>query len=424
MPAVPVSVTVITLNEATNIEACLASVAWADEVLVIDCGSQDGTPDLARAKGARVLVRDWPGYAAQKNFAAGEARHDWILSVDADERVTPALAEEVRDVLAREPRESGFRIPRVTWHLGRWIRTTDWYPDFHLRLYHRQRASWALRAVHESVTAKGDVGELSNDLQHFAYRDVGHHHATMERYTTLAAKEMYDQGRRAGILDVTLHPWGAFIRNYVLRRGFMDGTAGFIISTMNAYYVFLKFAKLWALDHPATRAGRPRRQAVITSVHIDTARTWRGGQNQVLQLVTGLESLGHPTGSWRTQRGELKRRAQEGLRFVGFSPRSEFDVQAAWQLGRVLRDVKPDVVHAHDPMAVALAAMALQMQNGTGPQPLVVAARRVDFHLKRHAFSKWKYRHVDVFIAASGRIGRSSSRMAFRATGSRSCTTA
>lgn len=143
---------------------------------------------------------------------------------------------------------------------------------------------------------------------------------------------------------------------------------------------------------------------MITSVHIDTAQTWRGGQNQVLQLVTGLESLGHPTWLVAHAGGELKRRAQEGLRFIGFSPRSEFDVQAAWQLSRVLRDAKPDVIHAHDPMAVALAAMALQMpQAGVADTP-VVAARRVDFHLKRHAFSKWKYRHVQMFIAASRTI--------------------
>jgi L-malate glycosyltransferase len=145
---------------------------------------------------------------------------------------------------------------------------------------------------------------------------------------------------------------------------------------------------------------------VITSLHIDTAETWRGGQNQVLQLVTGLESLGHPAWLLAHDRGELKRRAQEGLRFMGFSPRSEFDVHAAWQLGRVLRDVKPDVVHAHDPMGVALAAMALQMQNGPVTRPYVVAARRVDFHLKRHAFSKWKYRHVQMFIAASRTIAQ------------------
>jgi glycosyltransferase involved in cell wall biosynthesis len=139
----------------------------------------------------------------------------------------------------------------------------------------------------------------------------------------------------------------------------------------------------------------------MRSVHIDTAETWRGGQNQVLQLVTGLEALGEPAVLVAHDAGELKRRAQEGLRFVGFTPRSEFDVHAAWQLGKVLRDVQPDVVHAHDPMGVALAAMALRMTNGLPRRPIVVAARRVDFHLKRHAFSKWKYRHVDVFIAAS-----------------------
>jgi len=137
---------------------------------------------------------------------------------------------------------------------------------------------------------------------------------------------------------------------------------------------------------------------------VDTARTWRGGQNQVLLLVTGLAGLGEPAVLLAHAGGELRRRASEGLRFVGFEPRSEFDVHAAWQMGKVLRDVRPDVVHAHDPMAVALTAMALQMRNGLPRRPRVVAARRVDFHLKRHAFSKWKYRHVDVFIAASSVI--------------------
>lgn len=142
----------------------------------------------------------------------------------------------------------------------------------------------------------------------------------------------------------------------------------------------------------------------MKSLHVDTARTWRGGQNQVLLLVTGLAGLGEPAVLLAHAGGELRRRASEGLRFVGFEPRSEFDVHAAWQMGKVLRDVRPDVVHAHDPMAVALTAMALQMRNGLPRRPRVVAARRVDFHLKRHAFSKWKYRHVDVFIAASSVI--------------------
>ena len=139
----------------------------------------------------------------------------------------------------------------------------------------------------------------------------------------------------------------------------------------------------------------------MKSVHIDTARTWRGGQNQVLQLVQGLGELAHAAVLVAHEAGELKRRAREGLRFIGFAPRSEFDVHAAWQLAKVLRDVQPDVVHAHDPMAISLAAMALQMKNGLPQRPLVVAARRVDFHLKRHAFSRWKHSHVDIFIAAS-----------------------
>jgi glycosyltransferase involved in cell wall biosynthesis len=141
------------------------------------------------------------------------------------------------------------------------------------------------------------------------------------------------------------------------------------------------------------------------SLHVDTARTWRGGQNQVLQLVTGLEGLGQPAVLVAHDAGMLKRRAREGLRFVGFSPRSEFDVKAAWQLARVIEDVEPDVVHAHDPMAIALAAMAMQMASSRGARdPLFVAARRVDFHLKRHAFSRWKHRQIDVFIAASRTI--------------------
>jgi L-malate glycosyltransferase len=142
----------------------------------------------------------------------------------------------------------------------------------------------------------------------------------------------------------------------------------------------------------------------MRSIHIDTARSWRGGQNQVLLTVTGLAELGHQTTLVAHQNGELRRRAGEGLRFVGLSPRSEFDAQAAWQLGRIFSDIQPDVVHAHDPMAVALTAMALRMRTTLRVRPLVVAARRVDFHLKRHAFSRWKYRHVDVFIAASSFI--------------------
>jgi glycosyltransferase involved in cell wall biosynthesis len=254
----PVSVTIITRNEASNIDACLASVSWADERIVVDCGSTDDTVARVAKAGARVVVRDWPGYAAQKNVAAAEAKHDWILSIDADERVTAELADEIRRTLAGDPPAAGYRIPRVTFHLGRWIRTTDWYPDPQLRLYDRRRARWQAKRVHESVIADGPVERFVHELQHYAYRDLSHHHATMDRYTTLAAEEMFDAGRRAGFFDLALHPPAAFLRNYVLRRGVLDGTPGLIISAMNAHYVFLKLAKLWALAREKDGASPPR----------------------------------------------------------------------------------------------------------------------------------------------------------------------
>ncbi len=246
------TVTVITRNEAANIAAALDSVRWADEILVVDAESTDQTAAIARDHGARVIVRPWPGYVDQKNLAATEASHDWILSLDADERVSPELAGEIRGLLAAGPDAPGYRIPRVTFHFGRWIRSTDWYPDFQLRLYDRRRARWAGRYVHESVQADGAPGRLRAELQHYAYRDIAHHWQTMDRYTTLAARQMFEDGRRARWTDILILPRLAFFRNYILRGGIRDGMAGLVISAMNAYYVGLKFAKLWELCSPST----------------------------------------------------------------------------------------------------------------------------------------------------------------------------
>jgi glycosyltransferase involved in cell wall biosynthesis len=241
------SVTIITRNEAADIEAACESAAWADEIVVVDSGSTDDTAAIARRR-ARVEVRGWPGYIAQKNYAASIASHDWILSLDADERVTPELAAEIRSRLSGEPVEHAFRIPRVTFHLGRWIRTTDWYPDYQTRLYDRRSAEWTGRYVHEAVTVRGETGQLQGELQHYAYRDVADHLETIDRYTTLAARQMHEDGRRATAVDLALHPLFAFLRNYIVRGGIRDGATGFLISRMNAYYVFLKFAKLWELQ--------------------------------------------------------------------------------------------------------------------------------------------------------------------------------
>lgn len=249
------TVTVIAHNEAPGIAAALESVAWADEIVVVDSGSTDGTVAIARRYTPHVEVREWAGYGPQKNYAASRASHDWILSIDADERITPALAAEIQALMARGPSARGYRLPRVSFYLGRWIRSTDWYPDVHLRLYDRRAARWSVRKVHESIEIDGETGTLRGEMLHFPYQDISEHLAKIDRYTTLAAEQWAAEGRRASGLHAFVYPQLAFLRNYVLRGGFKDGLTGLLVSMLNSYYVFLKYAKL--LERQTQAAGAP-----------------------------------------------------------------------------------------------------------------------------------------------------------------------
>jgi glycosyltransferase involved in cell wall biosynthesis len=240
-----VSVTVIARNEAHRIAEALQSVAWADERIVVDSGSDDDTLAIARQYADRVETRTWEGYAVQKNFAASLASNDWILSIDADERVGVALGDEIREILKSEPPARGYRVPRVTNYLGQWIRCTDWWPDWQLRLYDRRAGEWKRVHVHESVRVDGPVEKLRGELLHHPYSGIADHIETINHYTTIAADELFERGRRSGFLRIVAHTKAAFLRNYVLRGGFRQGTTGLVVSLLNSYYVMLKFAKLW-----------------------------------------------------------------------------------------------------------------------------------------------------------------------------------
>ena len=243
------TVTVITRNEAANIEGALESVKWADEIVVVDSHSADETVTLAERYSARIVTHDWAGYSAQRNYAAEIASHDWILALDADERVPTELAAEIQQIMRQGSAAGGYRMPRVSHYLGRWIRGTDWYPDYQLRLYDRRVGRFNGKRVHESVELRqGRPGTLRHDLQHHPYRDISDHVTSIDHYTTLAAEEWFAEGRRTNPLEVAVHPPAAFLRNYFVRRGFRDGTAGFLISILNSYYVFLKILKLWELQ--------------------------------------------------------------------------------------------------------------------------------------------------------------------------------
>jgi len=249
----PISAVLITLNEERRLAAALESVRFCDEILVLDGGSTDRTREIAEAAGARVEFRAWEGFTAQRNHAVAAARHDWILAVDADERITPALRAEIEALRAAGFAHAGYRIPRVAFYLGRWIRGTDWYPDPQLRLFDRRRGRWTGGLVHESVRVNGPVGRLRNDFEHHTYDDISDHLSTIDRYTTLWAQQARAEGKRAGPLDGCVASTWAFIRNYVIRRGFLLGEAGLTVSMFNAYYTYAKMAKLRELE----RTGMP-----------------------------------------------------------------------------------------------------------------------------------------------------------------------
>ena len=250
---IPLSAVLITLDEERNIEAALESLAFCAEAVIVDAGSKDRTRELAVASGARVLLNTpWPGFVEQRTRAVAEAQYDWVLCLDADERVTPELRREIDTLRGTGFGHPGYRMPRVTRYLGRWIRGTDWYPDRQLRLFNRGEGRWQGGSVHESVEVEGPVGTLHSELEHRPYRDISDHLDTIDRYTTLWARQAAREGRTSGLWRAALSPGWTFFRNYVLKGGISLGGPGLIVSVMNSYYTFLKLAKLRELKQSAS----------------------------------------------------------------------------------------------------------------------------------------------------------------------------
>jgi len=247
----PISVILITKDAAAHVERALRSVAWAQERIVVDAGSSDGTVALATPLATRIETRAWSGYGDQKNHAASLASHDWVLSLDADEAITDALRAQIAALAAR-PEAAAFRMPRVTWYLGRWIRSTDWYPDRAVRLYDRRRAYWDDRPVHEALVVQGRIGDLTGEIEHRPYADVAEHLSRMNHYTTLAAAQMHAAGRQARAWHLVVHPVTTFVRNYIARGGFRDGVPGLIVSMLGGVYVLQKYVKLWERQRQAS----------------------------------------------------------------------------------------------------------------------------------------------------------------------------
>lgn len=238
------SVIVITRNESANIEACLKSASFSDDIIVVDSESTDDTVAKAMQHTDRVFVRPWSGFGPAKQFAADQAKHDWILWLDADERVMPELAEELR-TLEPGPAFAAYTVARRAFFLGRWIRHSGWYPGRVARLFDKRRARFNDAAVHEGLEIDGNIGALKNDLLHYTDPNIYHYFEKFNRYTTLATEGLERKGKRFSVSDLLLRPFWQFLRMYIIRLGFLDGRQGLLLALFSSAYVYTKYAKLW-----------------------------------------------------------------------------------------------------------------------------------------------------------------------------------
>jgi glycosyltransferase involved in cell wall biosynthesis len=240
------TVIVITHNEELNISDCLDSVKWADEIIVVDSNSSDNTTGLAKQYTTKVFTKEWKGYSEAKNFAIDQATNNWILSLDADERVTPELSKEINLILRNPESEyKAYEVGRRAYFLGKWIRHCGWYPGYVVRLFKRQEGRYNESRVHEKLQVNGNIGRLKNDLIHLTDRNLDHYFSKYNNYTSLAAQDLFENSRSFKITDIVFRPVLTFIKMYFLRFGFLDGIHGFVLSFLSASYVFTKYAKLW-----------------------------------------------------------------------------------------------------------------------------------------------------------------------------------
>lgn len=259
MPSAPtLSVVIVAKNESRNIVDCVASASFADEVLVLDSGSTDNTAALAEGAGARVVRTDWPGYGPQVARGFELARGDWVLSLDADERISPALRDEVQAAIASGT-HAGWRLPRLSEFCGRFIRHGGWRPDYTLRLGRRERSGFTDHFLHAHMTVDGSIGDLQSSLVHYSYPDLHDVLEKLDRYSTGHARDLHARGKSASLSKAVVHGLFAFVRTYLLRGGFLDGRHGLMLAIYNAEYTYYKYLKLMFLRQPAERPDpRPR----------------------------------------------------------------------------------------------------------------------------------------------------------------------
>ena len=251
MSKATVSAFIVACNEEANIERCLRSVSWCDEIVVIDSGSKDRTLDICHQHNARVIERPWPGFVEQKRFGLSQCTGDWVLNIDADEEVSAGLRAELEAIAAQPVSDEGVRgyeLPRMVFHLGQWWDKGGWWPEYRLRFCLRSKTSWGGSDPHEKALVDGPTKRLAGCLNHYTYADLADQVRSINRLSSSGAQTMFLRGRSAGLPALVLHPFGRFFKFFILKRGFLEGFPGFIVAVMEAFAAFIKYAKLWELQ--------------------------------------------------------------------------------------------------------------------------------------------------------------------------------
>ncbi len=243
------SVIIITKNEAANLQDCLESVSFANEIIIVDSESTDNTQEIARSFGAKLeITRDWPGFGPQKNRALNLATQEWVLSIDADERVTPELKQEILAVMSSNQAANCYAIPRLSWYCGKFMKHSGWYPDYVDRLFKRGTAQFSDHLVHERLIPQGSVGKLKHHFLHYSFRDFSQVLKKVDSYSTASAEQAFKQGKRSSVCKAFWHAVWAFTRTYFLRLGFLDGSHGLALAISNAEGTYYRYLKIWLLE--------------------------------------------------------------------------------------------------------------------------------------------------------------------------------
>jgi glycosyltransferase involved in cell wall biosynthesis len=423
-----ISAIVVCFNEEDNIRDCLESLRWCDEIIVVDSFSTDGTVEICREYTDRVIQRPWAGYRDQKAFAHSQATREWVFLVDADERVPPELRDEIDEALSRRgDRFSAFSVPRLVRYLGRWWWRGGWYPDYDVRIFRRERATWGGSDPHERILVEGKVRRLKHALHHFSYRDITDHVQRINHFTNVSSRELKGHGGRWSWMDNLLRPGARFFRSYVWKRGFLEGLPGFFVAATAAVYVFLKYAKLRELElrfddaqssteahsksrpeftegKSSARVGVGDHRQALKILHIDPERAWGGGEAQVIGLLShlslrGLENhlLCHPGGLL------IREARKRGIRTFPIEVRNDLDPRPIFPLRRLIRTERYDIVHFHTKRAHALSLWLGRVHPGVK----YVVTRRMDYPVRRSWYHHYLYnRQVDGIVAISEEIAR------------------